>query len=58
MQVIAYFPNLVQLKVCFNLIKEIDLLDRNLMNSLKLLDLESNPIKEWKYIKKLGELKK
>lgn len=28
-----------------------------MINNLKILDLESNPIKDWKYVMKFGELK-
>ena len=48
---------MVELKVCFNRIKEIDTLDDNMTKNLRVLDLESNHITDWKYLKKLGELK-
>ena len=55
--ILKHFTKIVELKVCFNLIHEIDTIDSNLIENLKLLDLESNPIKEWKHVLKLGELK-
>lgn len=56
-RVVKHFPKLVTLKVCFNSITEIKELSRSLIDNLRILDLESNPLKEWRHLKKLGELK-
>ncbi len=56
--VVEYFPNLEQLKVCFNQIRQVETLNENMINNLKILDLESNPIQNWKHVMKFGELKK
>lgn len=57
LKVVKHFPNIVELKVCFNLIHKIDELNDDLKNNLKVLDLECNPIIRFSYFKKLGELK-
>lgn len=55
-QVLYHFPNLNQLKVCFNLITCFDKISVACLSGLKILDIESNPIFDWKNIQKLGEL--
>ncbi len=57
-KVVRNFPNLDELKVCFNMIHKIEDLSENMRQNLKILDLECNPIIEWNYFKKLGELQK
>lgn len=55
-QVLKHFPNLVELKVCFNSIDKIESVDVALLRKVKILDLESNPINEWNDLKKIGSL--
>lgn len=57
-QVLKHFPNLIELKVCFNAIDAIERpLDPSLLRKLKVLDLESNQLNSWEYLKKFGALK-
>lgn len=56
-KVLKHFPNLTELKVCFNIITSITNINVPCLNGLKMLDLESNPIYEWKNMRILGELK-
>ena len=56
-KVLAHFPNLTELKVCFNSITSIKNIKVPCLNNLKILDLESNPIYEWNNMLTLGELK-
>ncbi len=55
-RILEYFPNLNELKLCFNRISVIDYVKIRALEKLKVLDLETNPINEWKNLKKLGEL--
>lgn len=55
---LKHFPKLIELKVCFNLIQEINELNEDMIQNLRTIDLESNPIGDWKYVNKLGELRK
>lgn len=55
-QILVHFPNLNQLKVCFNLITCFDNISIACLSRLKILDIESNPIYDWKNMQKLGEL--
>ena len=55
-QVLKHFPNLIELKVCFNSIDNIESVDVALLRKVKILDLESNPINEWNDLKKIGSL--
>ena len=48
---------LEEVHMCLNTISDIDLLSPNL-KELKILNLESNPIREWKHVLVLGELPK
>lgn len=57
LKILVFFPNVTELKVCFNRIRMINSLDSNLMKYLRTLDIESNPIENWQCLKKLGELK-
>ena len=57
LRVVKHFPSLIELKVCFNQIHEIDKIDANLIENLQILDLESNPIKDWSNLLKFGQLK-
>ena len=57
LRVVKHFPALVELKVCFNQIHEIETIDANLIDNLKVLDLESNPVKDWSNLLKFGQLK-
>ncbi len=56
-QILKHFPNLQQLKVCFNLIGGIDKVNSNLLKKVKILDLEANRLNDWTDLKKFGELK-
>ena len=57
-QVVKHFPNLIELKVCFNLIDSIDKpISASLLRKLKVLDLESNKLYEWEHLKRFGALK-
>ena len=56
--ILKHFPKIVELKVCFNEIHAIESVNANLIENLEILDLESNPIKQWEHVLKLGELKK
>jgi hypothetical protein len=55
--VLKYFPRVVELKVCFNQIGPIESVSSDLCEHLKILDLESNAINEWRNVLKLGDLK-
>lgn len=55
-RVLVHFPNLIELKVCFNVIAKIKKVDASLLRSLKVLDLESNKSIVWDDLKKFGNL--
>lgn len=57
LRVVKHFPSVVELKVCYNQITEIDEIDANLIEKLQVLDLESNPVKDWSHLLKFGQLK-
>lgn len=57
MRVVAFFPKITELKACFNQISRIDEpSNQNLIDRLRILDLESNPVEKWQYLKNLGKL--
>jgi len=56
-RVLRHFPNLVELKVCFNGIRRVDRVDADLMRKLRILDLEANRLDDWEDLKKFGGLK-
>lgn len=55
-KVLKHFPNLIELKVCFNSIDKIETVDVNLFRKLRILDLETNPINDWEHLKRIGSL--
>ena len=56
-RVLRHFPNLLQLKVCFNGIGRVDRLDADLLKKVRILDLEANRLSDWTDLKKFGGLK-
>ena len=58
LKVVKHFPNIKELKVCFNCITIIGDLTPELKNNLKTLDLEANPIEQASNFKDIGQLKK
>ncbi|CAF0886026.1 unnamed protein product [Brachionus calyciflorus] len=56
-RILKHFPNVIELKTCFNSITKIDNIDIPCLDKLTILDLESNKIIEWKNLLKLGEFK-
>ncbi|RMZ96709.1 tubulin-specific chaperone E [Brachionus plicatilis] len=54
--ILLHFPHLSQLKVCFNLITNLDQISVVCLSTLRVLDIESNPICDWKNLLKIGEL--